>query len=420
MVSTDPGRDDTSAPAERIPFPPPFLVPTVLVVAILMAVYFGYGAWKRRNARILSEACLTALDEEQWERAEQIGLRWLKTEPDNVRILVHLADAAKGQRAFERTVEYLLRVPDSAVEAPVMLSLAADLQFNQLVRPYDAEQTWLRLINIEPAANVPRKRLMFFYAMTLQRRKLYVQARGAIAQRCETPDAYAYLMLLYELRFTDAYPRLSAWLRANPRDEVLRVAQARALAEAPADIDPRFYAADGLKPGDWTLIERCMEDYPDNLELLAFQLETAIEQGDVQNVARLLDRAPAEAEHDPRFWRARGWSLLSGNRLEPAEEAYREALELYPLDWRARHELAQVLRRRQRVGEAEQLAELARIGKDLERETMELPGTSQIPPPLFRRMGEYARAAEVVDVAEAIEFRLGSGGDRPPPSRVPS
>jgi hypothetical protein len=406
--------------SSRYQFPPPFLLPTLAIAIVCMGAYLGYGAWRSRSVRILSEACEAALATEDWERAEQIGLRWTEFEPKNSRCLIQLADAAKGQQAYDRTAGYLLRVPNDDPAALTMLSLAADLQFHELVLPFAAEQTWLRMVAIEPRANVPRKRLMYFYALSLQRGKLRAQVLDAIRAQAETPDTYVYLMLLYELRFSDAFPKLSAWLRTDPANRILRVAQAYALLQAPKDAGVGLQIDRGLRPGDPTLMDECLRDYPDDLELRAVELERAIEGGRVDDVSRILKGAPPGAESDPRFWRARGWYLRGSNQLEPAEQACRTALEHYALDWRARHELSQVLRRQRRESEAEQQAELALIGKTLEREILSLPNTSELPSRLLQRIGGFTRSCGMAEVAAAIDFRLGRGGaaqvDDPPVS----
>ncbi len=405
MTSTTPSPQPDQR--ERIPFPPPYTIPVVSALILVLLAYYGYQAWNRRTIRILKDACLTAIDNEQWQQAEQIGLRWVEYEPENTQILVHLADAAKGQKAYDRTVQYLLQIPDTDPKALTLLNLAADLQFNELIQPFEAEKTWLRMLAIEPRANVPRRRLMFFYALSLQRAKLKNQIDLAIQTGSESPDTYIYLILLYKLNFTDAFVKLTSWLEKNPDHELLRVAQALALAGAPSNIDLRFYGDGKLKPGDRILIEQCLQDYPHNLELQAFQLNVAIDEGNVDHIGRLLQIAPPEAETDSRFWRARGWYLRARNQFEAAEQAYRKALEQYPFDWRAMHQLSQVLRRLKQEKQAEQLAHRALTGKKLETNILEIPDTSQVSTELLKRIRDYAQELGQTTVVNAIDFRIG-------------
>ncbi|MEZ6064311.1 MAG: tetratricopeptide repeat protein [Planctomycetaceae bacterium] len=401
---------------ERIAFPPPILVKGVALLLLLVAGWWGYRIWQRRTTETLQQACLAALEAEDWELAEQLGLRWRDHDPDNTRILAHLAEAARRQQALDRTADYLLQIPDSDPDALTLLALAAEVQFAGLNAPLAAEQTWLRMIAIEPRSNAPRRKLMYFYALSLQRQKLGAQVRDAIRHRAEPPDAYVYLLLRQELRFSDSFPIVSGWLRTHSTDETLKVAQACALADAPKDIDLRYYGDGEFKPGSLKLIEQCRELYPHNIEIIAFDLERAIDLGDLSSVETLL-QSPSEAiQQDPRFWRSQGWYLRGTNELAEAEVAYQTALKLDPFDWRARHELAQLLRRTGRAEEAEKLAVVALEGKDLERSLLERPNTSDLPTDLLRRIGRLARDVGAAEIAEAVQFRVGNDEQMQPES----
>jgi hypothetical protein len=388
-----------------MPFPPPGALPAGIAAMVIAAAIWGYLEWQKQRIAALQAGCLAALDAEEWRRAELLGLRWAELEPSSSRVLVSLADAAKGQRAFDRMADYLGRVSDDDPQALKLLALAGELQFNEMQKPFAAERTWLRMIGIEPRASAPRKKLMYIYALTLQRQKLWMQIIEAIRTRSESPDAYVYLLLLNDLKFTDAFPRVTSWLEHNPDSEILQVAQAYALAEAPADIDLSRYGDGKLKPGDRSLVEKAMEKHPDNLELLAFQLAAAIEEGDIAQVARLLQNLPASADGDSRLWRARGWHARAVGDLANADNAYRRGVSIYPFDWRSRHEWSQVLRRLQRDNEAENQAELALTGKQLERDIMELTSTSQLPPIILARIGDYSNSLGQDEIAEAVAAR---------------
>lgn len=391
----------------KVAFPPPFLLPALGGLLLILVGLVGYRFWRHKTISVLGEACAAAIDSQDWERAEEIGLRWAALDSTNARVLVYLADAAKGQRAFDRMTEYLLRVPDSDPDAPLLLALAAEVQFNELVHPFEAEQTWRRLLAVRPDSNVARKRLQYFYALTLQRDKLQEQIREALATQSESPDTFVYQVLLYALSFTNAYPQLTVWLQSDPQNETLRVARAWALVKAPTNVDARSYSGTGVRPGDRALLDECLRDFPENPELFAFQLDEAVDQGDVSALARLLSRAPAAADRDPRYWRGRGWYLRSQNSLEGAATAYSKAIQLFPFDWRARHELSLVLRRQGEVSSAAEQAELSLAGKELERRILELPNTSEVPTTILQEIGAYARRVGDQELATALDYRVG-------------
>jgi tetratricopeptide (TPR) repeat protein len=398
--------DSTAEPEQRMTFPPPWLVPAACVVGLVGLIYCGYRYWEQRSIRLLGEACRAAVEAGDYARGEQIGRRWAEFEPDNSAILVQLAQAAKGQGAYDRMVKYLLRVPDGDPSALTMLGLAAEVQFNELVQPFGAEQTWLRILTIEPRANVPRKNLLYLYALTQQRAKLQSQVEEALRTESDTPDTYAYLLLMSDLQFTDAFPKLSNWLRQEPDSESLRVARALALANAPELSDPSVYSGSEYQPRDRTLLEECRRDFPQNLEARAYFIKHAIDLADADQLRPLLEGLPAAAEQDSRIWHARGWLLRAEGKPAEAEAALRKSLALYPLDWRVRHELSQVVRRLGRIEEAEQLAREAASGKSLQRAVLESP-TTELAPEILARIAEYARDTGATAVAEPLSRRIG-------------
>lgn len=157
--------------------------------------------------------------------------------------------------------------------------------------------------------------------------------------------------------------------------------------------------------GDLTAINRLLDKYPHNLEVLAFHLDFEIYNGDEEKVWNLLQRCPPDGENDPRFWRYRGWYLASQGQYEDAEKALRKSLELHPPDWITWLNLANVLRR-QEHSEAAEAAEISLAGKDLKRELFELPTARSVDKQLGLKIYKYLQRTGPPSAWQALERRL--------------
>ena len=229
------------------------------------------------------------------------------------------------------------------------------------------EATCKRMLRIKPRAGRAHQRLIYFYAMTLQRTKMVRQIREAIRLGCEPKEAYVYLVLTSALDFSDGFYRTTAWLQGSPNDESLQVARAYYLSKLDKHRAAPVFPDLTTRPEDDIKTPECLQAHPHHSEVLAFHLQQEITTGKQERVARLLGQAPVSAETDARFWRFRGWLLAGQDRLEEAEEAFNEALRLNPYEWRTRHELAALMRRRGRLKEGATMSELAIKGKTIER-----------------------------------------------------
>jgi len=136
----------------------------------------------------------------------------------------------------------------------------------------------------------------------------------------------------------------------------------------------------------------------------------------VEEVARLLASAPAEAAGDHRFWRYQGWLHAARGELAEAETAYRNALALNCYDFVSRHQLAGVRRRFRRMEEVKTLEELAAEGKALRRDVLRLERVDRVPRSVLQRMAEYARKCGDHAVAGKLLMRLEEWPD-PGPAR---
>jgi tetratricopeptide (TPR) repeat protein len=379
------------------------LIPAALVLGLLATG--GYW-WQRQSLQSAIKQCQAALLARRWDDARYWADQWTQLRPADASGWFARAEAARQQKDWTATEESLARVPVNDARYLRSQAMRADLVLEELRDPHRSIQIWNDLLKIAPSSDRAHQRLIYLYAMTLQRSAMGEQIRKAIRVRAEPPEAYGYLMAMNALVFSDGFPRVSQWLRQHPDDETLRVAQAVFAARTnPSKGQRMFGVGDGLTANLY-LIEKCRADYPHNLEVLSYFLEAAIGQAEFSRVGELLQGLPATAETDSRFWRYRGTWLDSQRRPAEAAEAFRKAIELYPLDWRSHHELGIVARVLQQPDLAARHAELGQRGKQLERRILELPNAAQADEPLMRELFQYALDCGDSDMAQGLDFRL--------------
>ncbi len=391
---------------------------TLCVLALVSGTavsYWGYQAWKvqslARHEATLRRACEQAMKRENWDELEANATAWLDLDNSNGFAWLFLGEAAQRKGDFERAAVCLGSLDESDPKClPALLELV-EMYLGKFNRPLDAVKTCQRIIAIDPNVTKAHQRLTFFYAMTLQRREMIRTIRRTIELSAAEPEAYAYLLLASSLRFSNGYQVNTHWLASDPQNEHFQVARAIFLAkgahtdQAPGTDDETA----GTNPGEHRLIHECREKFPVNVEILAFFLASEVEAGNVENVENLLATAPENAELDSRFWRFKGWYHAATNQLVEAENAYRESLKWDPYDWRSRHQLAGVLRRRQETAEVDTLTNLALEGKQLETELLALPNTAEISVGLARRIAALAERLGDTPVAASIRASIDEG-----------
>ncbi len=378
----------------------------VMVAGSLAACGAGAWYWRYESARRAETRCLQAMKERRWDDARGHVEEWVRLRPDAAAAWLARAEVARQKKDWPATEESLARIPPSDDRYLRAQALRADLALDGLRDPHRAAGIWQDVLRIAPTADTAHQRLIYIYAMTLQRKAMLEQIRTAIRRHAEPPEAYGYLLAANSLLFSDGYPRVSQWLRQQPDDETLRVAHAVFAARTnPSKGQRMFGVGDGLK-ANLGLIEQCRQDYPDNLEVRAYFIEQAIGEADFARLGELVERLPPAADEDARFWRYRGTWLDSQQRFEEALAAYERSLRRHPLDWKTHHELAGVARILSRAELAARHADLAQRGKQLEQQILELPNAAQADESLMRRVLNYARDCGDQDVVNGLAARL--------------
>ncbi|MFG0335266.1 MAG: hypothetical protein ACF8TS_18055, partial [Maioricimonas sp. JB049] len=357
----------------------------LLVILVSFASLTAYNRWADGKQDAFRTTCEAAVAAADWDELLETATTWRDWDPDDDDSLMFIAQALVDLERLDEAVETLGQVEDDYQGALEALAFRAEIQYSALNRPFDAEATWRRMVQIAPNANLPRQRLIYFYAMTLQRRKLIESIDAAIQAGCEPPEAYVYLVMLNTLNFSDGLKLVTRWRRNDPNNEILQVAQAIYAARMTPDNSIATFGIKTVMPGDRHLLLKCLETYPENLELLAAELQLAMFNGEESRVRQLLSQASIDAERDSRFWSARGWLLNRRGQNEQAAAALERALQLVPTAWQARWLLASVYRELDRPRDAETMSRIAALGKDLEGDLLERPNARDLTPELVQR-----------------------------------
>ncbi|WP_417731875.1 tetratricopeptide repeat protein [Rosistilla oblonga] len=387
-----------------------WLVATVATVFVLFA---GWGVMQYRRAAELSDlrrACRLAEQAGSWQELQRAAERWVALQPFNDQAIMHLATAKKSLEDWVGFVDAVEQLPVSNAYLVPSLAVAGDVAIDHLEDIERAERLFWAILAIDPRNEQAYQRLIFLYSMTLQKAKLQAVIRQAIERGAQPVEAGVYLTTMSALNFSDGLFRVAGWRAATPGHEPLEVAYAIYLARASGNESNRVLRMlDSQVPeyGTLDIARRMQERYPNNIELLSFWIDHAMERGEVEQVREALSRWQPELQGDYRYWRYLGWLQDMSGDLETSLSSYRKSLSIHPLDWRARNEMA-TLQRALGVDGAAANAELAAEGKELERMLKELPSASQLSTVNAAKLGEYARKCG--DSVAERAFRRGAGG----------
>ncbi len=376
------------------------------VLVLIVGLYFV----QRTLVHSFSSSCRAATQAEDWEQLERVAERWHFWDRNAAAPLIYMAEAANRTERYERAVELLQELPDDDPMTAAALLVRSDILFGPLNRAVEAAETLERAISLDPGLVEARRRLLYFYAYTLQRRKMVDLAYDTIENEADLPETYVYLMLQDSLGFSNAYDENTRWFRGDRENELFLVARAMHRIRS-RGLDERQDLAETssdetAEPLHKRVVAEYMEKFPRNLELLAYNLQLSSTAGDVGEVARLLSLAPPEAANDNRFWRFMGWLYAARGELEQAQSHYERALLLNCYDHISRHQLAGVERRLGHLDQVEMHEQLVAEGKALRRAILQLDNVAAVPPELLQRMASYAEACGDDAVAAQLGERI--------------
>ena len=377
---------------------PPRRIGRVLVAGSLLAVgligFAGWSQWQESLVPRLREQLKEAAVRGRWQEVGSLSARLTELAPRDGEARMMRARAAHAQGNPVESARFLSEMPDCPQKQRALQELA-ELQLGPLVAPLAAEQTYRQMLERDPRSELAHQRLIFLYAITLQRQELMHEARQAMELHCEPVEAFVYLFLADELPFSNGPELNHRWLSGDPNAELFKVAEAIQLAtslkggvlrdELEVVLRMRKLADDKDRA-----LAGLFQRYPDNLELLAWHIERAIEHGDLDRTVELLSRLPARADADNRFWRFAGWAKAQLGRQQEALANYNQALQLHPLDWTTRHLLAGLRREQQHFDEVDRLEKIVQTGYELTLAIYVLPDARTVPDTLLSRLADFA------------------------------
>jgi tetratricopeptide (TPR) repeat protein len=388
--------------------------------ALAVAIIAGLGGpvvWRRWNdyrRTDLASQCRLVRTARKWDELQALANDWTRWDPQNGEAWLNRGAAAGGRQDWDDAAEAFWQVPDSSPQAiPAMIELS-QLAFSHLNRPLKGVEACERILRIDPLAAGARQQLIWFYAMTLQRAKLRQQILESVKRRREPREAYVYYFLLYTLRSQAAVELNARWLQDDPESELYLVARVINLPEpqagSPETLAPISTEKSGLdaRPEKTKLeqVEELLAQFPQNLELIAYKAEERFENGDFLGAGEILKNSPDAAAQDSRFWRFKGWLHEANHELEAAVAAYRQALELHPMDWNTINRLAIVERLAKNPVEVKRLSELLDRANEARKNLRKQKAIEIAAPQVFEELLALFRDCGETDIAHALESRL--------------
>jgi predicted Zn-dependent protease len=327
---------------------------------LLWVVCFAGGGWLRHSREPPVDQLWTEAhgwdSAGDWDRAETALRRLLARDPERFDARRYLADLARRGDDWPTVAAVLEPVPDADPNALAVRITQGDAAF-KLNDPTTAERYWLRARRIDPSALVPRRRLLYLYAIQLRRR-----------------EWSALLWELYDQELTTMREMLQLMIADHvvwESDEMIAILRGF-VATTPGDAHSvRALATYLLHRGDVNSasqrLENLREANPDDGETWLALAECRLAVGDVDAVRRLIDQPPNGLKRDPRFAKIQGFVALAEFRYDEAIEKLREALRKRWHDSAIHHKLAQAYRLSGELTSAERHERLSAVLAKIER-----------------------------------------------------
>lgn len=369
-----------------------------LVILVLLLIPLGYLSYRSARVYRLRSMAFEASElrnSGKWRTLEPLAVKWGEADPTTAIPWLYAAECAEKLGSPDRMAQYLERIPSDDPRAPDLLLELATIYFGPLNQPDKGVKACERAVELAPEHREARRRLIFYYGITMQREKVIEATRGAIQVGADSQETYVYLMGANWLSFSNAYELNGKWLQSGGNDEIYGIAEALhwrgatkndpSVAQLPEADRERIRKAEQVER-----LKKYFERFPKNPELLAFFLEESSVRGEIEEVEKLLAQVPVSAGNDNRFWHYKGWYHANLSEWNEAEKCYRKALELHPYAWRSQFDLADVLRKSGQLDQVERWSQLSLEGKDLQKTILQLPDVQSVPMEVFKRMQKYA------------------------------
>ena len=405
--STDAATGDpeigTNAPAET-----KFRWAVILCVLALLVpgIWYWQQGLNAQKQTDFQSACRQAIGREDWTGLIETAFAWSAWDSEAADAWLYQAQGYQELGQLDRAAELLLQVPGQDDKTEAALLVASSLYFEDLGQPLKAVPVLQRLLKLNETLITAHQRLIFFYAITLQRVKMLEQIHQAIEVGAEPPDAYVYLQLASRLTFSNGYRMNQNWLRNQPDSPLFRVASAVQLSAArdqAANADEEPLAEKEKRHGE---IRDLVRKFPDDTSLLRYLLHLAVNRGDTDEVGQLLAGLPTHAWDDSVFWRFRGWYHHQFDEFDEAEQAFQKSLELFPQDWETWHSLAATFRKKKDLDNAERAQLIALQGKELRKDILQLSDARAVSPEILKKMRDFCMACGDQVTAASLQTRI--------------
>lgn len=388
----------------------PRLIRAVAIVVLIsllgFAVAWSLARWRSAAIQQFRADCQKLQKAEDWKALEANARRWNQADPGTAESGIFLAIALQEQGKLPESAQVLTNLPDKDPKTiPALLELSG-LQFGPLNRPWDGIATCERILRHQPRILEAHRRLIFFSAITLRRAEMTNRIYRSIELGSEPREAYVYLMLGEVPVFTNGFETANHWLQNDPESEVFLVARTVQIAETLSNLKEPTAETRAQLDQAIRLLMDYRERFPENRAALWFFLSRAARDSRVDDVGQLLAQVPESAGDEAVFWRYRGWFSAQRSDIEQAEQAYRTAAELTPLDASIWHELADVLRRQGKLTEADTMQEVAAVGRQLRLELQKQKDAAAVTDEQLNRIRVYAEACGDRRVGTALRRRL--------------
>lgn len=378
----------------------------IVVVPVMFVAAGGYAYWRSSRIDRLSSQCVAASTVHDWKRLEKLSRDWLELD-DSTSGRYWLGLSLKFQKKFAEADEVWSTIPIDQPRGIDAAAECAEIQFHVFSRPLEAIETCQQLLRIDDRLASARRHLIYFDAMALQRVDLIHQIRKAIQDQVDLPEHYLHLFSLENLVYTDSVEVTRKWHEADPASSFLEAVYlsrrylAARLARESAPGEGHEEALETLL----TEIEPRLEALRTFSSALGCLIQIAIDRDQPERVAALLGDVSDELAEDPVFWGFRAWYAKRQGNSEEAEKDWQRVLEIYPLSWRARHELAELLRARGENERAGQIDRLAGEGSQLAFDLQRLKHARDFNWTALKRLADYAERVGEPEVAHGITRR---------------
>jgi len=307
----------------------------------------------------------------------------------------------------ERALAALDSVPPSFDRIIEVRETRLNLLLRDLHRPFACRTDCEALLQEEPKNETALHLLIYVDAMLLDLPALNQDLRRAIDASVETPDHYVYLMMLDNFALINGAEVTAQWLREAPDNPTLMAANAvHTLNEL------RLLQVKEASQANRSKLEQALqtvEQLANTIEepcLLRSRVLTALTNGDIEAVRRLLTTAADTSLQEAVCLRARATLHVADEKLEAATACLEQALKRHPLSFETRSLQSDVLRRQGDRTAASSVQELAIMGTKIRETISAMNAVTDANPALLRRIANYARQCEDWEIAAALERRL--------------